>query len=71
MGATAGVSNVAKGRPKKPTGRGTAVRIDADIASKAKYLASLEGVTLGDYLSRLLRADVEKAFKAAGKRLME
>jgi hypothetical protein len=61
----------AKGRPKKPSGEGTPVRIDSDIASKAKYLAALQDRPLSDYLSGLLRPIVDREFRKAGKNLFE
>lgn len=60
-----------KGRPKKPSGEGTPVRIDSGLVSKARYLASQADKPLSDYLSELLRPAIEKAFKQAGKALLE
>jgi hypothetical protein len=60
-----------KGRPKKPGGEGTQVRIDSDLAVKAKYLATGEGLSLTEYLSRVLRPVVEKEFRKAGRNLLE
>lgn len=60
-----------KGRPKKATGEGTAVRLDSDVVSKAKYLASLKGMAMSEYLSNHLRPIVEREFRAAGRSLLE
>lgn len=51
-----------KGRPKKPGGEGTQVRIDSLIVRKAKVVASESGVTLSDYLSGLIRDKVAKDY---------
>lgn len=59
-----------KGRPKKPSGEGTPVRIDSDIVSKARYLAAQLDVPLSEFLSDLLRPVVDKEFRKAGKDLM-
>jgi hypothetical protein len=60
-----------KGRPKKPSGEGTAVRIDTDLVSKARYLCAQNGTSMTEYLSGLLRPHVEKDFRKAGKSLIE
>jgi hypothetical protein len=59
-----------KGRPKKPTGEGAQVRIDPDIASKARYLAALKGEPLSDYLSARLRPIIDREFQKEGKKLL-
>ena len=61
----------AKGRPKKPGGEGTVVRIDAALAAQAKYLAARAGVPMSDYLSDLLRPTIEREMRKAGKELFE
>jgi hypothetical protein len=58
-----------KGRPKKPSGEGTPVRIDPVIASKARYLASQSGVPMSDLLSDWLRPIVEREFRKAARDL--
>jgi hypothetical protein len=60
-----------KGRPKKPSVDTTPVRIESDIASKAKYLAARRGVTITELLSGMLRAQVEREFDKAGESLMK
>lgn len=60
-----------KGRPKKPTGEGRPVRIDSDIVTKARYLATGEGVDLSAYLSNLLRPIVDREFRKVGKKMLE
>lgn len=59
------------GRPPKPTGEGTAVRIDSDIVAKAKYVASSKGVTMSKFFSDYLRPMVEREFEEAGKALFK
>lgn len=59
----------AKGRPKKPGGEGTQVRIEPDLASKAKYLATQQGMSLSEYLSDAIRPRVEKDFLQVGREL--
>jgi hypothetical protein len=59
-----------KGRPKKATGEGTPVRIDSDIASKARYLAALNGVPISEYLSQFLRAPIDREFRKAGANII-
>ena len=46
------------GRPKKPGGEGKAVRIDPELANKARIVALRRGVALSDYLSGLLRSPI-------------
>jgi hypothetical protein len=59
-----------KGRPKKPSGEGTPVRIDAELVSKAKYLAAQRGVALSELLSGILRPVIERDFRKAGRELL-
>ena len=59
-----------KGRPKKPGGEGTQVRIDSDLAAKGRYLATERGVSLTELLSGILRPVLERDFRKAGKQLM-
>jgi hypothetical protein len=59
-----------KGRPKKPGGEGTPVRIDSDLVTKARYLAAHRGVALSELLSALLRPIIDKEFRKAGRELM-
>jgi hypothetical protein len=55
------------GRPKKPGGEGKSVRIDADLASKARIVAFRRNIPLSDYLSDVLRARVLKDFASVMK----
>jgi hypothetical protein len=59
------------GRPAKPGGTPTQVRMDADIAAQAKILASIEGVSMTDYLSSILRPILNERIKAAGRKLSD
>jgi hypothetical protein len=40
-----------------------AVKLDADVAKKAKHVAINRGITLAEYLSELVRPLVERDFK--------
>lgn len=60
-----------KGRPAKPSGEGTPVRIDADIVTMARYVAARRGVHLSVLMSELVRPAVEREFRKAGKELLE
>jgi hypothetical protein len=73
MAAIAERSTMAKkqGRPKKPSGEGMQVRIDAQIGRRAKVVASESGVSLADYLSGILRDRVEKDYRKVVKDLSE
>lgn len=51
-----------RGRPAKPGGEGKPVRIDQDLASKAKIVAMRLDVPLSDYLSEIIKARVLKDF---------
>jgi hypothetical protein len=61
----------AKGRPRKPGGEGTPVRIDTDLVTKAKYLAAQRGVPLTTLMSDLVRPVIEREFRKVGKDLIE
>lgn len=60
-----------KGRPRNPAGAGTQVRIDADLAAKAKMVATDQGKTLAAYLSELLRPGIDRDFGRIVKRVAE
>jgi hypothetical protein len=62
---------MAKGRPKKPGGEGSVVRIDSDLVTKAKYLAALKGLPMSDYLSEKLRPVLDREMRKVGKELMD
>jgi hypothetical protein len=59
------------GRPPKPTGSPTQVRMDPDIASMAKVVASVEGISMTELLSGILRPILSERTKLAGRKLME
>ncbi len=58
-----------RGRPKQPTGEGSQVRIDSDLASMARYLAARRSVPISTYLSEILRPAIERDFRKAGQEL--
>ncbi len=60
----------AKGRPAKPAGESAQVRIDANLVSRAKTLASIEGMSMTDYLSGILRPILEQNARKAGRKLL-
>jgi hypothetical protein len=59
-----------KGRPKKPSGEGTPVRIDSDIVARARYLAAQKDIPVSELLSDFLRPIIDREFKKAGKDLL-
>lgn len=59
------------GRPKKPGGEGKPVRIDPDLASKARIVALRRGLPLSDYLSALLRAPITRDYRKTLRELEE
>lgn len=61
----------AKGRPKKPGGEGTQVRIESDLATKARYLAAERGTTVLDLLSGILRPVIDREFRKAAPKTEE
>jgi len=68
MGQAGATMAKLKGRPKKPSGEGTPVRLDSDVVSMARYLVARRGnTTLTAFLSGILRPTIEKEFKAAAK----
>jgi hypothetical protein len=67
----AGLELYRMARTKKPgDGPGTQVRIDSDLVAKARYLAAQSGLELSGYLSQLLRPQIEREFKKAGRELL-
>lgn len=64
MNGVAELSAMAKkrGRPKKPGGDGAQVRIEADLASMARYIAARKGSKTIDLLSAILRPALEREF---------
>jgi len=51
------------GRPKKPGGEGSQVRIDRDLAKMARAVANHRGIQIADYLSGLLRPTITKDYR--------
>lgn len=60
----------AQGRPKKPGGEGSLVRLAPDLVSKARYIAAQRGVAMSDLLSDLLRPAIDREFRKAGRELL-
>lgn len=71
MGVATGSSAMAKakGRPKKPGGEGTQVRVESDLATKARYIAAQRGVTVLDLLSGILRPVLDREFRKAAPKV--
>jgi hypothetical protein len=65
------VSKPKKGRPKKLGGEGTQVRIETELATRARYVAAKNGVPLIDFLSDIIRPVVNREFLKAGKDITE
>ncbi len=65
MQATLKGTDVAKkaGRPKKPGGEGKSVRIETELANKARVVALRRGVAMSDYLTALLRSPIERDYR--------
>ena len=57
-------------RSRKRRGDGTPVRIDPDIASKARYLAAGRGVPPSELLSAYFRPAIERESRRASRELM-
>jgi len=55
------------GRPPKPDGVGKPVRINADLYSKARIVAFRKNMPLGDYMSGIMQAQVERDFQQVMK----
>jgi hypothetical protein len=56
-----------KGRPKKSGGDGTQVRIETELATRARYVAAKQGIPLIELLSDILRPTINRMFAKAGK----
>ncbi len=57
------------GRPRKPTGEGSPVRIDRDLVTMARTLAGYRGAAISEYLSDLLRPVITKEYRTMVKDL--
>jgi hypothetical protein len=51
------------GRPRKPGGEGSQVRIDRDLAKMARAVANHRGMQLAEYVSGLIRPTVTKDYR--------
>lgn len=59
------------GRPKKPSGEGTLVRIDSDIVSRARYLSAQMDVPMSELLSGILRPEIDRRFRDVTRKVLE
>lgn len=59
------------GRPKKPGGEGTLVRIDSDIVSRARYLSAQLDVPMSELLSGILRPEIDQRFRTVTREVLE
>jgi hypothetical protein len=57
------------GRPRKPDGIGSQVRIDAGLAKMARRVADFRGLKLLDYLSEILRPTIVKDYKQTNEEI--
>jgi hypothetical protein len=57
------------GRPRKPTGEGSPVRIDRDLVTMARTLAGYRGMAISEYLSDLIRPVIAKEYRVMVKAL--
>ena len=60
-----------RGRPKTSTGEGPPVRIEADLSTMAKYVASHRGVPVSKLVSDLLRPALEREFGKVAPKLSQ
>lgn len=60
-----------KGRPRKPGGEGTLVRIDSDIVNRARYLSAQLGTPISELLSEILRPDIDRLFRKVTREVLE
>ncbi len=60
-----------KGRPRKPGGEGTLVRIDSDIVNRARYLSAQLGTPISELLSDILRPDIDRLFRKVTREVLE
>src|SRR3954470_23910721 len=59
------------GRPKKPGGEGTLVRIDSDIVSRARYLSAQLDIPMSELLSNILRTEIDRQFRKVTREVLE
>ena len=60
-----------RGRPKKPIGEGSQVRIAHDLASKARLIVGDRGIDLAEYLNEIIRPRITRDYAALVKKLGE
>ena len=58
-----------RGRPKKPMGEGSQVRIPPDLASKARLIVGDRGIDMVEYLDEVLRPRITKDYAAMIRKL--
>jgi hypothetical protein len=58
-------------KTEKSPRKTAAVRIDAGVAMKAKIAAEHQGLDLSDYLTALLKSQVDRDWAKARKAIME
>ncbi len=59
------------GRPPTSDRDDTVVRLDRQLAAKAKYTAAVRGIPIAQYLSEIARATIERDFGQAVKPKMK
>ena len=60
-----------KGRPRKPSGEGTLVRIDSDIVDMARWLSARSGTPISEMFSDILRPGIERLFAKGPAEVVE
>jgi hypothetical protein len=58
-----------RGRPAKPGGQGSQVRIAPDLASKARMIVGDRGIALVEYLDGILRSQITRDYAALIRKL--
>jgi hypothetical protein len=65
------VAELTMPKKKGPRRDDQAVKIERAIAQQAKFIADRRDLTLGEYLSELLRADVRRDWEKEVKKMSE
>ena len=60
-----------KGRPRKPGGEGSLVRIDSDIVSRARYLSAQLDIPMSEMLSEILRSEIDRRFRKVTREVLK
>jgi hypothetical protein len=69
VGGVAVAKKRERGRPKKPAGVGSQVRIEKDLATMARLVSSRRGIAIADYLSGILRPVITRDYRQTVREL--